>query len=241
MPALEEKIELRGVTKFVYKTMGKAIADCNMLSQGDRILIGVSGGIDSLSLLKLFQMRQLRIPIDFEIMACFVNTNFIKLNKEALLDYANSIGVKLVVKELNLDEDKINCFWCSWNRRKILFETARDYQCNKIALGHNLDDIIETTLMNLFFNGEISTMKPKVELFEGKLTVIRPLCYVEKEKIIDFSSKFPFPNTQYECTYGKDSRRESMRAIIKDLAKEYPYVKKNIFGALGRVRKEYLL
>ncbi|MDP2922451.1 MAG: ATP-binding protein [Candidatus Omnitrophota bacterium] len=79
MRTLEEKIELKGIIRYVYKTMGKAIADCNMLSEGDRILIGVSGGIDSLSLLKLFQMRRERIPIDFEIMACFVDTNFIKV------------------------------------------------------------------------------------------------------------------------------------------------------------------
>jgi tRNA(Ile)-lysidine synthase TilS/MesJ len=221
--------------------MGKAIADYNMLSAGDRVLIGLSGGMDSLSLLTLFKMRQERIPIDFEIMACFVDTDFIKTDKEKLKDYCNLLGVKFVINEIKIDRDKINCFWCSWNRRKILFETARDYNCNKVALGHNLDDIAETTLLNLFFNGEISTMKLKVELFKGKLTIIRPLCYLDKRKIAYLASKLYLPIMQYECFYGKDSRRAMVKDMIKKLEVDYPFVKKNIFGALGRIRKDYLL
>jgi tRNA 2-thiocytidine biosynthesis protein TtcA len=84
-------------------------------------------------------------------------------------------------------------------------------------------------------------MKPKVELFEGKLTVIRPLCYIEKEKIINLASKFTFPDTQYKCSYGKDSKRAMVKQLIKNLETEYPFIKKNIFGALRRIRKDYLL
>ncbi|MEI8348805.1 MAG: ATP-binding protein [Candidatus Omnitrophota bacterium] len=241
MFTVTEKIELKGTIKGIYKTMGRAIADYGMVCSGDRVLVGVSGGVDSLSLLQLFKMRQERIPIDFEIVACLVNTNFIKVNQEALADYCRALEIDFVVKELSLDADEVNCFWCSWNRRKILFEVARDLRCNKVALGHNLDDIVETTLLNLFFLGEISSMKPKVELFEGKVTIIRPLCYLEKTKIKDFASRFSFPVTQYECAYGKDSRRAAMRELIGRLESEYPFVKKNIFGALGRVKKDYLL
>lgn len=241
MNTTEAKVDFRGIVKYVYKQMGRAIGVYKMVAEGDKVLIGVSGGLDSLALLTLFKMRQARIPIDFEIMACFVNTDFIKVDREQLLDYFNSLGVKFVVKELKIDKDQVNCFWCSWNRRKILFEAARDYGCNKVALGHNLDDIAETTLLNLFFNGEISTMKPKVELFEGKLTIIRPLCYLEKKKITYFSSKLSLSPMQYACAYGKDSRRAVVKDIIKGLEKDHPDVKKNIFGALGRIRKDYLL
>jgi tRNA 2-thiocytidine biosynthesis protein TtcA len=241
MNIIQEKTDFRGIVKYAYKQMGKAIAEHNMLSEGDKVLIGLSGGLDSLSLLTLFKMRQERIPIDFEITACFVNTDFIKADKEKLIDYCNLLGVKFVIKELSIDRDRINCFWCSWNRRKILFETARDYGCNKVALGHNLDDIVETTLLNLFFNGEISTMKPKVELFAGKLTIIRPLAYLDKKRITYLASKLCLPVMQYECFYGKDSRRAMVKDMVKKLETDYPYIKKNIFGALGRIRKDYLL
>jgi tRNA 2-thiocytidine biosynthesis protein TtcA len=241
MQLLKEKVDFKGVVKCVYKKMGKAIADYKMLKEKDKILIGVSGGFDSLSLLRLFQMRKERIPIDFDIIACFVETNFIKINKEVLTNYFNSIGIKYVIKELALDKNEVNCFWCSWNRRKVLFETARDYNCNKVALGHNLDDIIETTLLNLFFLGEISTMKPKVELFRAKLAIIRPLCYVEKREINNLASKFSFPDTQYECFYGKDSRRRQMKDLIGSLYSKYPFIKSNIFRALGRIKKDYLI
>lgn len=237
----KEKTELRGIVRYVYKTMGHAIADYHMLTDKDRLLIAVSGGMDSLSLLKLFQMRQARIPIDFEILACFIDTDFIKVDKQLLLDYFDACAIPYVVKRLTLGEGEVNCFWCSWNRRKLLFETAREHNCNKISFGHNLDDIIETTLMNLLFNGEISTMKPKVELFGGQITVIRPLCYLEKRLISRFASQFSFPDTQYECVYGKDSGRAAVQDLIKNLQKHCRGVKKNIFYSLTRIRQEYLL
>ncbi|MFA5271153.1 MAG: ATP-binding protein [Candidatus Omnitrophota bacterium] len=241
MNLVDKKAEFKGLVKYAYKTMGTAIADYGMLKDGDRVLIGVSGGSDSLLLLKLFQMRQARIPIDFEIAVCFVDTNFIKINKAALKRYVKFLGIEYIVKELKLKKSEINCFWCSWSRRKIIFEAARAGGFNKVALGHNLDDIIETTLMNLFFNGEVSTMKPKVELFHGKLTVIRPLCYLEKTKIIEAVSRFSFPDTQYDCPYGGNSARKKVREVIKNLEADYPDIKKSIFGALGRIRKDYLL
>lgn len=238
---MKGKIEFKGIVKHVYKTMGTAIADYSMVKDGDRVLIAVSGGFDSLVMLKLFQMRQARIPIDFEIAACFVDTNFIKIDKKTLKKYVESLGIEYIVKELKLKKKEISCFWCSWSRRKILFETARAGGFNKIALGHNLDDIIETTLLNLFFNGEISTMKPKVELFRGKVTVIRPLCYLEKAKITEVTPNFSFPDTQYDCPYGGNSARSKVREVIKNLEADYPDIKKNIFGAMGRIRKDYLL
>ncbi len=241
MKPTRERIELKGIVRHAYKTIGRACADFSMIKDGDRILIGVSGGLDSLMLLKLFKERQARIPIDFEIAACFVDTNFIKINKKALKKYVESLGIEYIEKELKIKKNEINCFWCSWSRRRLLFETARDRNFNKVAFGHNLDDIIETTLLNLFFNGEISTMKPKIELFGGRLTVIRPLAYLEKKKIAEASGLFSFPNTQYDCPYGKKSERKTVREIIGSLAAEHPDVKKNIFGALGRIRKDYLL
>lgn len=241
MDILAERVELVGITRHVYKTMGHAMADYGMLKDKDRVLIAVSGGLDSLSLLKLFVMRKARIPIDFEIVACFIDTNFIKVDKNILIDYFKANGIEYTVKGMTIPKDEISCFWCSWSRRKLLFETAREYKCNKLALGHNLDDINETTLMNMFFNGEITTMPPKVELFNGALTVIRPLCYIEKSKVEEFSSQFDFPQTQYQCPYGQESQRQAVKEIIEQLHKKHPFIKTNIFRSLKRIRKDYLV
>jgi tRNA 2-thiocytidine biosynthesis protein TtcA len=241
MERVKEKIHLNGVVKYVYKQMGKAILDYKMLEDKDRILVGVSGGIDSLALLKLFQVRRKKIPINFDLVVCFIDTNFIKVDKDVLINYLQSCGVEYVVKELRVDENDINCFWCSWNRRKLLFETAREYKCNKVALGHNLDDTVETVLLNLFYIGEISTMKPNVDLFGGDVKIIRPLCYVDKKHIAEFASKFSFPDTQYECRYGKDSRRQFVKKLIREAEKDCSFVKKNIFRALKKVKQDYLL
>ena len=236
-----EKIDLKGIIKYCYKAMGKAIADYSMLNEGDRILVAVSGGKDSLSLLKLFQMRKARIPIDFEIIACFVDTSFIHLDRDVLADYFKSCNLGYVVKDLMLDEDQVSCFWCSWNRRKILFETARELNCNKLALGHNMDDIVETILMNLFFHGEIGSSPPALDIFDGQIKIIRPLCYIQKEEILKLAAEFSFPDTHYECHHSQDSSREYVKKLIQDLEKEYPFVKKNIFRALRKVKQDYLL
>lgn len=236
-----EKIKLRGHTRYVYKQMGRAIADYDMLKNNDRILVAVSGGVDSLSLLKLFELRRQHVPIDFELVVCFVDTNFVEVDKDSLIEYFKDSGFDYVIKDLTLDSKDINCFWCSWNRRKALFEAARQYNCNKIALGHTQDDIIETTLMNIFFRAEISTCPPRLEMFGGQIQMIRPLCYLNKQEIVNFAENFPFPIAHYECPYGKTSKREYVKNMIKELEEESPFVRKNIFRALGKIKEGYLV
>lgn len=234
-------MKFKGIIRYVYKQMGKALHDYNMVANNDKILVAVSGGIDSLSLLKLFQMRQRKIPIHFDIIACFVDTNFINVNKDILIDFFQKENIPYVIKELHLDENSVDCFWCSWNRRKILFETAVESGCTKLSLGHNLDDIAETILMNMCFFGEISAMKPKLEFFKGKITVIRPLCYLEKNDILLFASHFDFPDTHYECPYGQNTRRMLVKGMLTLLKKDCSKVKKNVFKSLRKIQNDYLL
>jgi tRNA 2-thiocytidine biosynthesis protein TtcA len=146
-----------------------------------------------------------------------------------------------VIKELELDQDSLNCFWCSWNKRKMLFKAARQYNCNKLALGHNLDDITETILMNICFFAEVSSSPPSLEMFGGDIRLIRPLCYLQKREILEFASCFDFPDMHYECPYGISSRRQFMKEIIKTLEKDCPGVKKNIFRSLRKIRQDYLV
>ena len=236
----KDNIRLRGVIKYVYKKMGKAILDYSMIGPKDKVLVAVSGGMDSLSLLKLFIMRKKRVPINFEFIACMVSTDFTKVDTNAVINFFNENNIPFLIKELKLNDSDINCFWCSRNRRKILFETAKEEGCNKIALGHNLDDITETIMMNLVFFGEVSSMKPKISLFNGQLDIIRPLCYIAKRNIDNFAAKLELPFTNYKCSHGKDTRRGLIKNIIKTIEKDCPAAKNNIFNALKNIKKDYL-
>lgn len=235
------KVKLRGKVRTVYKQMGKAIYDYKMLAPEDRVLVAVSGGADSLALLKLFLMRKRRVPFDFEIIACFVDTNFVKVDKDALIKYFKDNGINYLIKELKIKEESRNCFWCSWSRRKILFETAKRFSCNKIALGHNLDDITETILMNMFFFSQISSAPPALDMFSGRVKLIRPLAYLKKKDILDFARQLLLPFASHSCVYGEGTRREKVKNLIKDLEGICPQVKKNIFRSLGKIRKDYLV
>src|SRR4030042_4994572 len=171
--------------KFISSMIGKAIGDYNLIADKDRILIAVSGGKDSLTLLKLLMERKKWSPAHYELYAAHIETDFYCsscVHKGTLDKIFKEIGIEYVFRKITVldKEKKTNCFWCSWNRRKTLFEIARDFGCNKVALGHHKDDIAETTLLNLLFKGEFSTMNPRQELFGGKIVIIRPLCYVEE-------------------------------------------------------------
>ena len=139
------------------------------------------------------------------------------------------------------EEEKFGCFWCSWNRRKALFNLAHEIGCTKIAFAHHLDDIVETMLLNLFFQGEIGTMKPYQEMFDGELAIIRPLAYVEEKEILRLATKLDLPVIFSECPYSQTSKRKLLKGILEELKKHNKNVKKNIFRSLQRVREEYLL
>lgn len=234
--------KLSGNALYVYKTMGKAIVEHAMLANGDKILAAVSGGADSLSMLKLFLLRRRKIPIDFSLTVCFVDTNFIKIDKQKLFDYLQAQGVPYVVRAIAIEkEEERSCFWCSWNRRKVLFETAKEIGCNKIALGHNLDDTAQTIIMNMFFRGQVSTAPANLELFGGALRVIRPICYIAKKNILQFAREMDLPVLHYECPYGKESRRELAKKIIAMAEAQGDGVKTNIVKSLRRIKEGYLV
>jgi tRNA 2-thiocytidine biosynthesis protein TtcA len=239
---LPQRVKLRGVARYVYKKSGKAISDYRMIEDKDRILVGVSGGADSLSLLKMLLVRKMHIPVHFDIVACFIDLSFSTTSRRLLEDYFKKEGVPYVVKELDLKTEDVDCFWCSWNKRKLLFQTAKEHNCNKIALAHHLDDIVETILMNLFFHGEISCMKPKIELFGGLLSIIRPFSYLEKRTLESLAQHIDLPDTGHACRYAKNSRRELIKETIDKLKKQFPHIKTNIFRSLQRrkIREDYL-
>ena len=229
---------------FVSKKVGKAIWDYKMVREGDRVLLAVSGGKDSLSLLRIMRERLKFVPIDYEIVACHVDMGFDWVDAEALKAHFEREGVRYVVAKADRDwtEHKpFTCFWCSWHRRKALFSMMGEMGCSKLALGHHMDDIIETMLLNLLFNGEIGTMKPCQEMFKGRFTIIRPLAYVQEKELRRLAVKLDLPVIKSQCVNGERSKRRLVKGMISEVEHHNRNVKKNIFRSLQRVREEYLL
>jgi tRNA 2-thiocytidine biosynthesis protein TtcA len=236
---------LQGLEFYISKRVGKAIMDYAMLSDGDRIAVAVSGGKDSLTLLRLLADRKQFTPIKYDLLAVHVDLGYPGCNVKALTRHFKKIGVKYHIERVGLFKGKknkdISCFWCSWNRRKALFQAAHRFGCNKVALGHHKDDIIETVLLNLFFHGEISAMSAKQELFKGKIILIRPLVYVEEDMIKRFAKEQGFPTQRCRCANQDTSQRAHVCEIIRSLKKICPDVKTNIFRSVKRIKEEYLL
>ncbi|MFA5038572.1 MAG: ATP-binding protein [Candidatus Omnitrophota bacterium] len=228
----------------ISKKVGRAIADYRMIQNGDKILVGVSGGKDSLTLLEALWSRKAFVPIHYDVLAVHVDLGFSGPHLEPFEGFLKKEGFPFYVKRKAMAdprEGKQNCFWCSWNRRRVLFEEARKHGCNKIALGHHKDDIVETVLMNLFFEGEISAMSPNQEMFKGKLSIIRPLAYVEEREIKDYVRLKPFPVIKCLCCHAAHTQRAVIKKMIETLEATAPGVKSNIFRSLQRIKKDYLL
>lgn len=238
---------MRDLTKtgnYISNRIGKAIADYNLIEDKDKILIAVSGGKDSMTLLRLLNERKKWAPVQYELIAMHVETDYRCagcVHTKTLKAFFEASGVKYHFEKIKISDKAkgTSCFWCSWNRRKALFMAAEKYGCNKVALGHHKDDIIETLLLNVFYHGEFSAMNPRQELFGGKIVIIRPLCYVEEEATRKFAKESLFPSQMCKCPNSRDSKRRTMKDFIKELEKDCSHVKTNVFRSMSRINKEY--
>ncbi len=227
--------------------IGRAINDYGLISGGDRILVAVSGGKDSLTLLNMLKKIQSWAPVKFHLYAAHITTDFSCsscVNAESLKSIFESVGVDYFFSHVNvLDSNgETSCFWCSWNKRKALFELAEKNFCNKIAFGHHKDDIVETVLLNLLFKGEISAINPKQSLFDGKLTLIRPLCYVEEKLTRIYAKERSFPQQSCDCRFGQKSKRKAVKDILTEIERKTPgtNIKTNVFNSVARIRHDYI-
>jgi len=235
---------ITGTEFFISKKVGKAIMDYKMLEDGDKLVVAVSGGKDSLSLLKILRDRQDFVPIKYDLLAMHIDMGYPESIAKPLEKYFKKIGVKYHIEKVDTlkktPKKDIDCFWCSWNRRKALFLAADKLGYKKIAFGHHLDDITETFLLNLFFHGEISAMSPNQSLFKGAIQILRPLAYVEEYLIERFVKEEKLKIFSCLCPNSAISNRTRMGKIINQMKKVCPDVKKNIFRSGRRIKKEYL-
>lgn len=221
--------------------MRKAIEDYNMIEENDKIAICLSGGKDSITLLHAFKNLQIFYPKKFEIIAISINPGFPHFDTKLLEDICKKVDVPLFIENSRAQEivfdirkEKNPCSLCANLRRGILNSVAIREGCNKIALGHNEDDVLETFFLNLLYGGSIGTFAPKSYMDRSSITLIRPLIYAPEKSIRTFVKKNNIQVMPKCCPMDGVSKREDIKTLISSLQKEIPTVKANIYGAIKR-------
>lgn len=227
--------------KKIRKKFGTAIVQNKLIVDGDHILVAVSGGKDSLLLLTLLVESQKRFPINYKITACHLKNELSdpvirEETAEYLESYFKNLNIPYIIRDLPVqstsDSDKkVGCFWCSWMRRKILFQIAEELNIQKVALGHHKDDVIETFLLNLLHHGKLCTMPVSLDMFNGNLQLIRPLAYVPEDDIIKMVNKMDLQTGTCLCPYAGNTKRDAVKNLIKYMEKDFGHVKTSIFNA----------
>ncbi|MGE0268746.1 MAG: ATP-binding protein [Candidatus Omnitrophota bacterium] len=230
----------------VSKRAGKAIKDFDLIHPGDRIAVAVSGGKDSLSLLHVLRHRLKMSPVKFEFLAVHIDFEFSDFDSQRLVDYLKVHDFPYIIEKIDwLKGEKygdIDCYWWSRNRRKALFQLCDREKLNKIAFGHHIDDIAETIVLNQFYRGEIGAMKPNQILFDGKITLIRPLAYVREEAMRVLAEKLGITAIgQSKCANDDTSHRMIIKKMLREFEQNNPDIVINIFNSLRNIRTEYLI
>ena len=230
----------------VSKKAGRAIIDFHMIEEGDRIAVAVSGGKDSVSLMHVLRHRQRISPVKFEFTAVHIDFEFEDFQSQDLADYLKTQGFSCFIEKVDSLKgeryEDIDCFWWSRNRRKALFQMADREGFTKIAFGHHMDDIAETIVLNQFYRGEIGAMKPMVELFDGKIVIIRPLAYVREHEMVQLAKELGIHGMgQSKCANDDTSHRMLIKKMLKDFERNNPMVVTNIFRSLQNIKREYLI
>lgn len=232
----------------MYSLIGKGINGHSMIEAGDKVLIAVSGGMDSLVLALLLAGRRRFLPIHYDLEALMIDFREHPHSEEAkdrLRSFFEELGIPFTIHTADMMpasfRGKFDCYRCGRNRRRILFDFVRDWTGTpKIALGHHLDDIVETTLMNMVLRGQFSTMVPNQPFFDGAVRVIRPLCLTPKEKIRNLSERYRLPVSEIDCPFKRINIRERFKPVIGKLREISPDAREKIVHSLTNIDREYL-
>ena len=236
--------------KRLCRQVGEAIVDYNMIEEGDRVMVCMSGGKDSYAMLDILLKMQARAPIAFELIAVNLDQKQPGFPADVLPKYLTQLGVKFrietqdtysIVKE-KVPEGKTMCSLCSRLRRGILYRVAGELGCNKIALGHHRDDILQTFFLNMFFGGKLKSMPPKLLSDGGDHMVIRPLAYVAEKDLVRWAAYRQFPIIPCTLCGSQDGlQRQVVGEMLREWEKKFPGRIENMFAALQNVVPSHLL
>lgn len=226
--------------------MRKAIEDYNMIEEGDKIAVALSGGKDSISMLMGLKALQHFYPKKFDLIAISINPGFEFFDKNLIEETCKKVEVPLFIEDTKIKEivfdvrhEKNPCSLCANFRRGALNSVAIREGCNKISLGHNEDDVLETFLLNLLYTGSINTFSPVSYMDRSKITLIRPLIYAPEKYIRSFIKRSNIKIMNKVCPMDGVSKREDMKKMINDLRADIPHIRANLYGAIKRNIQEW--
>lgn len=254
-----EEIERSIITKYrkkIWRNFVKGIQEYEMIQEGDKIAVCISGGKDSMLMAKCFQELKKHRKMNFELVFLCMNPGYNEMNKEKIINNSKILNIPLTMFETDIFErveriTKHPCYLCARMRRGHLYEKAKELGCNKIALGHHFDDVIETILMGMFYGAQMQTMMPKVKSTSHPgMELIRPLYLVKEESIINWKEKNNLQFIQCACKFTEDcamcndidiSKREEMKNLIKNLRQVYSNIDINIFRSVQNVNLDTII
>jgi tRNA 2-thiocytidine biosynthesis protein TtcA len=248
--AMKIERETHKLEKRLCRQMGQAISDFNLIEEGDRVMVCMSGGKDSYGMLDILLKMQARAPVKFELIAVNLDQKQPGFPAEVLPAYLQSLGVKFhietqdtysIVKE-KVPEGKTMCSLCSRLRRGILYKVARELGCNKLALGHHRDDMLQTFFLNMFFGGKLKGMPPKLVSDNGEFMVIRPLAFVAETDLIRWAEHRQFPIIPCTlCGSQENLQRKQIGNMLREWQKKFPGRIENMFAALQNIVPSHLM
>lgn len=242
----EEQIALEKQLARLTKKFHKACADYGLIADGDHILIGLSGGKDSLALTEFLGRRAQIYKPHFRVTALHVRVK--ERNYQTDLSYLEAFcaeaKVPLIVRDTEItggdSEDTNPCFLCSWYRRKTLFNVAQELGCNKIAFGHHRDDVVQTLMMNLIYQGTFATMPPMLQLEKMPLQIIRPLCLIDEADLVKYAEMRGYQKQIKLCPFEHVSSREKVKDLLVQIKTLNPEAVDSMYGALTNIKTDYL-
>ena len=246
----KDSYEANKLVKRLRRLTGEAVADYGMISDGDKVMVCLSGGKDSYALLDVLLYLRERAPVDFDLVAVNLDQKHPGYPEHVLPDYLTQLGVPFRIEQQDtystvkrlIPEGKTMCSLCSRLRRGVLYRVAGELKATKIALGHHRDDALETFLLNLFFSGQLKAMPPKLRSDDGRHVVIRPLIYCEEADLAAYAEQKQFPIIPCNlCGSQETLKRNEMKQLLRDWEKRYPGRVETMLNSLKHVRTSHLL
>jgi len=224
----------------IQRTANSSMKRWQMTEENDHILVGLSGGKDSLALVEILAERQKIFVPHIKVTACHISISNVPYQSDIdyLREFCESLGMRFIHEVTSFEEDtkqnRSKCWLCSWSRRKMLFKVAEREQCNKLALGHHMDDIVETLLMNEIFTGRFESIEPVMQMEKFPLTVIRPLCEVREHFLSALAEEHGYKKQIKNCPYEQEGNRPKIRALLRQMTELNPEAYESLFSALIR-------